>query len=202
MKQICAIIIFFATVAGLTTLTSCEGCAKKAAKKTTSIGLSVIEGISEAVSEKGDQVSEKAADALGSIAEGAGRSINKQLDEHAKDIASTLGRTVVQSVEGLQEGFSAEFYDEIKFTGSFVQDAALTFVGKSKNYPVVDAYFIVSSESSFNCRFEFKNAENKTIITKNAEINNVNRLVSFALTPDEELSASKIGIVDVTVTKN
>jgi len=201
MKQIFTAIIIIVAVFSFATLTSCEGCAKKAAKKTTSIGLSVIEGISEAVSEKGNQVSEKAADALGVIVEGAGRSISKQLDEHAQDVASVLGRTVVQSVEGLQEGFSAEFYNEIKFMGSFVQDAALTFVGKSKNYPVIDAYFIVSSESSFNCDFEFKGFENKIHIKKNAKINSIDRLVSFALTPEEESFVSECNIVDVTITK-
>ena len=201
MKRTYSLIIFTAIVAGATTLSSCESCAKKTAKKTTEIGLSVIEGISEAVSEKGDQVSEKAADALGVVAEGAGRSISKQLDEHAKDVASVLGRTVVQSVEGLQEGFSAEFYNEIKFTGSFVQDAALTFVGKSNNYPVIDAYFIVSSENSFSCNFEFKNSENNTLIKRSAEINKIDRLVSFALTPEEEASLPKVIIVDVTVAK-
>jgi len=201
MKKICALIIFTASIAGLTTLSSCEGCAKKTEKKTTAIGLSLIEGISEAVSEKGDQVSEKATDALGVVAEGVGRSINKQLDEHAKNVASVLGRTVVQSVEGLQEGFSAEFYNEIKFTGNFVQDAALTFVGKSKEYPVIDAYFIVSSENSFDCNFEFRNSEDNTLIKRSAKINDVNRLVSFALTPEEESFISKISIVNVAVTK-
>ena len=61
---------------------SCEGITKKAAKKSTEIALDVIEGATEAISERGEKIGENLTDAAGNVAKGSARSIDKLLNEH------------------------------------------------------------------------------------------------------------------------
>jgi cell shape-determining protein MreC len=68
MNKISVFICIFAVAL---TVSACEGCARKAAKKVTNVGLSVLEGVTEAVSERGDTIAEKLTDAAGNVAQGA-----------------------------------------------------------------------------------------------------------------------------------
>lgn len=61
------------------TLTTCEGCVKKSAKKVAEIGLKAAEGMVEAIDEDGEKLAEKTTDAAGKLVKGIGKSLDKQL---------------------------------------------------------------------------------------------------------------------------
>ena len=83
--------------------TSCESCVRSSSKKATKIGMSVIEGIADAFEEKGEKLAEKTTDIAGKIALGVGKSLDRQLNEHATDILNVTGRTAVQAMDGLSK---------------------------------------------------------------------------------------------------
>jgi hypothetical protein len=185
---------------------SCESCVKKTTKAITSLGISAVEGISEAIEEKGESASEKATDALGALAKGAGRSIDRQLDEHAEDVASAIGRTFVQSVEGFDEGLTNEYYDEIPNTTSLMNGVTLDYFGKIKSKSVIDAYFIVLEKGVYTCNFEFTDAGGSVLMTKTATINKTDTerthsVVSFALNDSELSSLNKAKNTTISVSK-
>jgi hypothetical protein len=185
---------------------SCESCVKKTTKAITNIGISAIEGISEAIEEKGENASEKATDALGALAKGAGRSIDRQLDEHAEHIASAVGRTFVQSVEGFDEGLTDEYYDEIPNTTNLTSGVALDYFGKIKSKPVIDAYFIVLKKGVYTCTFEFTDADGSVLMSKTAIIDKTDAerkysVVSFALNDSELSSLDKAKNTKISVDK-
>lgn len=193
-------------LSGILLFNSCEGCVRKTAKKATSTGMAALEGISEAVNEDGDKVSEKATDALGKVAEGVGRSLDRQLEKHAEDVAATLGRTLVQTVEGLDKGLNAQYYDEISYESDFDTEVALEYFGKIKSKSVIDAYFIITKDGTYTCKFEFTDKDGKVFLTKETEITSLNdnkrySRVSFALNPEEETNLSKLEKVKIAVKK-
>jgi len=180
---------------------------RKTTKKLTEIGISAVEGISDAVNERGEQASEKATDALGTIAKGAGRSLERQLDEHAEHVASVVGRTFVQSIEGFDKGLTTEYYDEIPFSENLVNGVALDYFGKIKSKALIDAYFIIMETGKYSCSFEFTDSNNNTLMTKTAEIDKSSTerkysVVSFALNSPEEDLLEKTKITKITVKKN
>ena len=188
---------------------SCESCVQKAAKKATDLSLSAIEGISESLNEHGERIGEKATDAAGKLAVGVGRSLDRQLNEHATHIASVSGRTVVQAVDGFTDGFNEEVkvhYDEIPYTANFCSGVALDYFAKYKETPVVDAYFLIMEEGTYKCKFECYNTKGKVFLTKDASIDKVKgerkySLVSFSLNPDELAAFADIKDVKITVKK-
>jgi len=208
MKKITiiSIILSFAII-GL--YTSCSGCVKKAAKSVTETGLDAVEGIAEAVDEHGARVGEKATDAAGKLAEGVGRSLDRQLNEHAEKVFSVGGRTVVQAVDGFVDGFNKEVethYDVIPHTDKFASGVSIDYFAKYKEKPIVDAYFLIMEGGTYKCKFECENTSGKVFLTKDAEIVKVAgerkySLVSFALNPEEEKAFADIKNVKITVTK-
>lgn len=186
-------------------LSSCESCARKAAKEATNISLSILEGVSEAVSENGEETSEKATDALGKVAKGVGKSLDRQLNEHAKDVASVTGRTLVQSFEGLDKGLTDEYYTPISTTNNLCEGVRLEYFGRIKSKSVIDAYFVLSEDKSFNAEFDFVDSSNNTLMKKSTKISQTSKdkrsmLVSFALNEDELDKLSKSATVKVSVT--
>jgi hypothetical protein len=183
---------------------SCESCVKKTTKTITNLGISAIEGISEAIEERGENASEKATDALGALAKGAGRSIERQLDEHAEHVASAVGRTFVQSVEGFDEGLTNEYYDEIPNTTNLASGVALDYFGKIKSKSVIDAYFLVLEKGVYTCTFEFTDAGGGVLMTKTATIDKTTAerkysIVSFALNDSELSSLNKVNNTKISV---
>ncbi|MDR0941636.1 MAG: hypothetical protein LBM68_05370 [Bacteroidales bacterium] len=185
--------------------TSCESCAKKVAKKATNIGISMAEGVNEAINERGEALGEKTTDALGEVAKGAGKSIDRQLNEHAEYVASVAGRTIVQAVEGIDKGSVNEYYTRINTTTDLCTGVSLDYFGKITSKPVLDAYFIIMNKENFTAftvEFDFLDSSNKSLIKKSAEITKVDHskkytLVSFALNDDELAKFSNTSIVTV-----
>lgn len=189
-------------------LTSCEGCVRKVAKKATAIGLSAVEGASEAISEHGEAVGEKATDALGSMAKGAGRSLDKLLGEHADTVSALDGRAMVQSMDALDTGAAREYYDEprsLSFTTESASGASLALFGKIKSKPVVDAYFVMPKEGTYDARFVFSSADRAVLMEKRAALSSdsVKRfvVVSFALDDDELERWQRTSDVSVSMMK-
>lgn len=184
-------LLFFASVSVIFFLvSSCESCVQKVAKKTTDLGISAIEGISESIAEHGEQTSEKLTDALGAIAKGAGRSIERQLNEHAEYVASVTGRTFVQALDGFEAGTFNEYYDMIPHEDDFASGIVLQYFGKIKEKDVIDAYFIIIETGDYDSKFEFLDNSGKVLLTREATIKRVNTekkiaVVSLALNSDE-----------------
>lgn len=199
-------IAIFACISLIVQFSSCTGCVKSASKQLTETGMAVVEGVSEAVDENGARIGEKATDAAGKLAEGVGRSLDRQMNEHAEKVASVLGRTMVQTLEGLDKGAVAQYYDTITFNPSLCSGVSLDFFGKIKSKAVVDAYFIVLEKGTYKCKFDFTGTDGKVFLSKDAEIEKPEAkrkysLVSFALNPEEENQFSNLKDVKVTVTK-
>lgn len=188
MKQI--IIILFI---GATSLffSSCESCVRKTTKKVTELGIGVLEEVSDVISEKGESTGEKVTDALGAIARGVGKSIDRLLNEHAAEVAATAGRTLIQTVEGLDTGITHEYYDPIKFKSNFDEGISLDYFGKIKSNNIIDAYFIVSDNGNYDIVFDFLDKDEKCLMSRkfSTNVNGGKRkhtVISFALNPDEE----------------
>lgn len=189
--------------------TSCESCVRSSSKKATKIGMSVIEGIAEALDEKGEKLAEKTTDIAGKIALGVGKSLDKQLNEHATDILNVAGRTAVQAIDGLSEGLNEELkthYEELPYTTDFVSGVSLNYLGRFKNHPVVDAYFIIPEKGFYQSKFECFDNENQLFLTKVIDIDNTpesegktNTLVSFALNEAEVTQFTNLKNIKITV---
>ncbi len=183
---------------------------KKVSKSVTELGLDAVEGVAEAVDEHGAKVAEKATDAAGTLAEGVGRSLDRQLNEHAATVASAAGRTFVQSVDGFTQGFNEEVekhYDVIPHTEAFCSGVSLDYFAKYKTIAVVDAYFIIFEKGVYKCKFECYDSNNKLFLTKDIEADKTKEierkytLVSFALNAQEAADFKDIKEVKITVTK-
>ena len=185
---------------------SCESCVQQTAKKVTDLSISAIEGVSESVAEHGESASEKMTDALGSILKGAGKSIDKQLNEHAEHVASVTGRTFVQALDGLESGLLHEYYDPIPHEDDFISGIALQQFGKIKDAPVLDAYFIILEQGDYTCQFEFLDASGKVLLKRDAAIDKENTekkisVVSVALNEEEEALFGQSKKTRIKVTK-
>lgn len=185
---------------------SCSGCVKRTTKELTKTGLDAIEGISEAVDEHGERVGEKATDAAGKLAQGVGRSLDKQMNEHAEKVASVLGRTLVQSVDGLEKGVITQYYDSITYSPNLSSGIHIDYFGKLKSKSIIDTYFTVVEKGTYKCDYQFIDKDGKIYLTKDAEIVKTNgsrrhSLVSFALSSDEEKNFINNTEVKITVTK-
>lgn len=190
------------------TLYSCEGCVKKVAKSVTNLGLDVLEGVTEVVQERGDSIGTKILDASGKVAEGAGRSLSRQLDEHAEHVAQVAGAAVVQTLDGLGEGFSKEYYDEIPVQKDLCSDVTLDFLGKIKERAVTDAYFTILKEGTYKFKFEFCTDDScetsvftKTAVVSKTDMQKNTTVVSFAYNQEEEVLLKTIKRVKITVEK-
>lgn len=187
-------------------LTSCEGCTKKIAKKVTDATLSAVEGVSEALDERGEEVAKKTTDALGKIAKGTLTSVGELLDEHAESVAKATGRTLVQTVEGLEKGITGEFYTLIPHTDDFAGGVALDYFGKIKDGPVVDAYFIITDNGTYDATFKYCDAqgevlfENKATIVRSSTDSKYN-VVSYALNSNEQAKLANVTKVNIKVAK-
>ena len=186
--------------------TSCESCVKNTSKKITELGISAIEGVSEAVSERGDMAAEKAADALGSLAKGAGRSLEKQLDEHAEHVAKAVGRTFVQSIDGFEDGIYDEFYAPIPYKEDLASGVSINYFGKIKSRDVIDAYFLTANAGTYACSFSFLDANGKVMLKKEADFTpdlekGKIAVVSFALNQTEKDAFSKSTLTQIEVKK-
>ena len=205
MKRI--YIHLISVITGCIVLSSCEGCVKNTSKKVTNAGLDVLEGVAEAIHERGDSIGKKVFDAGGEVLEGAGRSVNEQLNKHAEDVAEAMGRTLVQSLEGLEQGISKEFYEEFISKEFFCDDVIMTFFGRMKDKKIVDAYFTFLKGGKYSISFEFCNDNcNTTILTKTAEFiktsdREESTIVSFAYTTEEEAIINQTKCVKVTIKK-
>ncbi len=189
----------------ITTLSSCSGCVKQATKKVTETGINAIEGVAEAVDEHGARVGEKATDAAGKLADGIGKSLDRQMNEHAEKVASVMGRTLVQTVEGLDKGATGQYYDPISYNANICTGVSLDYLGKIKSKAVVDAYFIILEKGIYNCKIELEGSKG-IFITKETEIDKSvterrYSLVSFALNIEEEKEFSNAVSAKVTIVK-
>ena len=204
MKNI--FVVFYILIVILS-FSACEGCAKKAAKKVTNLGLSALEGAAEVLTERGDTLGQKLMDATGQVAQGAGRSLDRQLNEHAEKVAAVAGRTLVQTVEGLETGVMKENYDEMVSKEEFCSDITLDFFGKIKSKPVTDAWFILSKSGTYSVSFEFCNDNCKTsVLTKTAEMQSMTEgikysKVSFAYNMQELALLESAKCTKITVTR-
>jgi hypothetical protein len=176
-------------------------------KKATEVAFSAVEGVSEAIDEHGERVSEKTVDAFGSVAVGVAKSIDKLLDEHATDVAAAAGRTLVQSFEGFENGIATEYYDKIENVSIVAPDdmaASVEFMGRISDEPVIDAYLIVNSVGNFGIDFTFAGADGAELMKKSAEAvtDGVDKytVVSFALTEDELAKWAETGSVKIEIT--
>lgn len=189
--------------------TSCSGCVKSTTKKITELGIEAAEGVAEAVDEHGARIGEKATDAAGKVAEGVGKSLERQLNEHAEKVASVGGRTLVQTVDGFTQGFNNEVethYDILPHKDNLSSGVSLDYFAKYKIRPIVDAYFIIMEEGTYKCKFECVGNDGKIFLTKDAEINKragerKYSLVSFALNPDEETAFANLKEIKIRVSK-
>ncbi len=189
----------------ITTLSSCSGCVKQATKKVTETGINAIEGVAEAVDEHGARVGEKATDAAGKLADGIGKSLDRQMNEHAEKVASVMGRTLVQTVEGLDKGATGQYYDPISYNANICTGVSLDYLGKIKSKAVVDAYFIILEKGIYNCKIELEGSKG-IFITKETEIDKSvterrYSLVSFALNIEEEKEFLNTVSAKVTIVK-
>jgi hypothetical protein len=204
MKKL--VILSLATCfAAIALFSSCSGCVKKASKKIKETGIEALEGVAEAVDEHGARIGEKTTDAAGKLAEGIGRSLDRQMDEHAEKVASVMRRTLVQTVEGLDKGVVGQYYDPIPYNANICTGVSLDYLGKIKTKAVVDACFIVLEKGTYKCKIELER-DKGVFLNKNTEIEKPDAerafsLVSFALNPDEEKLFDNAVTAKVTVTK-
>lgn len=185
---------------------SCEGCVQKAAKKATDLSLSAIEGVSESIAEHGEKTSEKMTDALGAILKGAGKSVERQLNEHAEYVASVTGRTFVQALDGFESGLLTEYYDAIPHEDDFSAGVVLQQYGKIKDTDVLDAYFVILEQGDYDCKFDFIDERGNVLLSSDAKIDKANTekkitVVSIGLNPAEKELFDKSVKTRIKVTK-
>lgn len=188
-------------------LSSCESCVRKAARKVTEVTITAAEGVAEALEEGGEKLAEKTTDAAGRIVLGVGKSLERQLNEHAEKVA-VEGKSSVQIINdfaGLNEEAKA-LYEEIPFTDEDASILSTYYIAKYKALPVVDAYFKVEN-SAFNAvTLVFFNEQGKPFLTRKTSLDKANvkktgdyLLVSFALSEKQETDFKSVKKVEVFV---
>lgn len=190
-------------------LGSCSGCVKKVAKKTTEVGLSAVEGVTDAVNEHGGRIAEKTTDAAATVAGGVGKSLSRQVDEHMESVAEATGKTLVKTISGLTEGVDAEIrslYTPIPHTDNLCSGVYIDVFGRFKSKPVVSAYFGITEPGNYKAKFECYNNEGIMFLTKDADIivtegGGKTSSVSFSLNAAEEANFNNIKDVKITVIK-
>ncbi len=174
--------------------------------------MSVVEGAIEAIDEKGEHLAEKVTDVAGKAALGIGKSLDKQLNEHAKYMASVAGRTMVQGIDGLSEGLETElkaYYENIPYTEDFESGVEIIYFAKYMTLPVIDAYFVIPEDGEYTSKFECYDQNDQVFLIKNIDIsraankeNKPHTLVSFGLNAEEEANFKNIKNVKITVVKS
>lgn len=200
------LLVIAAMLVAMLFFSSCESCVQKTAKKVTDLSMSALEGVSESIAEHGEATSEKLTDALGAVVKGAGKSVDRQLNEHATHVASVTGRTFVQALDGFEGGLLTEYYDVVPHEDNFPSGIVLQQFGKIKDTPVLDAYFIIIEPGDYACTFDFVDTKGKVLLSRNATIDKKNTekkisVVSIALNTEEEELFGKSAITQIKVTK-
>ena len=202
-NYLCLLVI----IIGCISLYSCESCAKKTSKKITEIGISAIEGVAEAIQERGDTLGQLLTNASGEVLEGVGRSLNRQLEEHAEDVASVVGRTMVQTLDGLGEGIQKEYYHEFISKEDLCDGVSISFFGRIDGKNVADGYFTIMKKGSYSFDFEFCSDNcNTVLLTKKVLFDKASAekeevVVSFAYTTEEAAIIEGAKCVKVIVKK-
>lgn len=186
-------------------LTSCEGCVKKIAKKATSITLSAAEGVAEALNEGGDAVAEKTTDALGTVVQGAGRSLDRQLGKDG--IPVIKGNFFTLTVEAM-EAVDRDMFDEIGFSYDHTQDGVnIELLGVFKSEPWAYFIFLIPSDDTYDVTISFMGDDNKESMKwvgeARIDASNKSRYAAmlFELTANDAARARTAGSVEVAIRK-
>ena len=145
-------------------MTGCEGCVRKAAQKVTELGLSAVEGVADAVEDRGEETARRMTDALGRVAVGALKSIDEQLQEHAEYVLADPDRTVVTgTAENVDMAAVLDYYDPIAHVEDLAAGVSVSFLGKMKGEPVVDAVLSMPESGTYTCTFTDMKEDNSVL---------------------------------------
>jgi len=120
-------------------------------------------------------------------------------------VAKVSGRTLVQALDGLEEGIYSEYIDELNTVTVLPEGVAMEYAGMIKEKPVLTSYFIISEKKDYDCTFEFCNDDEcKDItLTRKAEIKHdltsKYASVSMAFNDDELAKVKNAKRVKITV---
>lgn len=195
----------FLTLAAALCLTSCEGCVKNVTKKATEIGLGAVEGVSEALAERGGEVSGKTADAIGSMVQRASKSVKEHLSEYAGYVPGKNDSTGVTNFKYFHKNEISKHYEPIKFTLDNTKCLSIELLGRLKTKPVVDAFMRLPDAGSYDVSFKFMSEQHVILMEKN--VNAVKEsagspdyvVASFALDESELSKLDSTAMVAVTV---
>lgn len=182
---------------------SCEGCVRKTAQKVTELGMSAVEGVSDAISERGEETAKKLTDALGRVVVGTLKSIDEQLMEHVESVAAAPNRTVVTETAGnIDAAVLNEYYEPLAHTEELGPGTAVSFIGKLRDEPVVDAVVIVPAGGDLKWTFEYRDGDGNALFRSEAVTPSSSeagyRLISYALTATEREAFGKVAGVVIT----
>lgn len=115
---------------------------KDSSKKVTEKTLDVIDGISDALKDRGEKTGEKASDGLGEVGKGIGKSLGKFLSENADSIGKVAGEIVGKGSIGLIEGLNNSLYSPLEFENGKQNFTNISYLGTS----TVDKYAVVFTD--------------------------------------------------------
>lgn len=184
---------------------SCEGCVRKTAEKVTEMGLSAVDGVADAISNRGEETAKRLTDALGRVVVGTLKSVEEQLAEHVASVEASPDRIMVaETTESLDPEVINEYYDPLAHVDVLDSGVTVSFIGKLTGEPVVDAVISLSGEGTFDCGFEYLDAGKNVLFTSDATLVTATggyQLVSYALSDAEQEQFGGVSSVKITVKK-
>ena len=167
----------------LLSVTSCS--TRESSKKVTEEALEVIDGISDALKDRGKETGEKATDGLGEVGKGVGKSLGKLLTENVDTIGKFAGEILGKGSTALIEGLQNSLYSPVEFENGKQNFIDISYMGIS----TVDKRVVVFSDNPIeeNNRIEitcFDNS-NKQIQVLQGSFPNCSQLGELTLNQKE-----------------
>lgn len=176
----------FMIIAGALTIISMVSCdTRESSKKVTQKTLDMVDGISDALKEQGEESGENITDGLGEVGKGVGKSLGKLLDENIDTIGKVAGTVIARGGTAIIEGVQNALYPAVDFENAAENAIQISSLGISK----VDNHIGVFTEKCITEDNEILitsyDSHNKKILVLKGSFPYSSQLCEIAVTTEE-----------------
>ncbi len=165
------LLLTVATVVIVFLFTSCESCVRKTSQKITELGITAIEGASDALNEHGEKVGEKAVGAVGNVAKGMGKGLERFIKDYEFGEAYGENDYIVQSSDEINLESLENDFEEINYSASLPENVSIEYMGEFKENGSITTVFTIEKEGEYTSIIQFVDSKNKILLEKKIAIN-------------------------------
>lgn len=185
---------------------SCESCVRKTSQKITELGLTAIEGASDALNEHGEKAGEKAVGAVGNVAKGMGKGLERFIKDYEFEEAHGDNDYVVISNDEVNLEDLGNDFEEINYSASLPDNVSIEYMGRFKENSSITTIFTIDKAGEYVSTFQFIDSKNKVLLEKKVDINKEAQDgkytgVIFALSPSDTDKYNQSKKTKISMTK-